>query len=303
MPVTNFPNGVSSFGNTVYGAGGLEGYPGGNVFHIDGSRGSDSGSGDGRSWDKAWETLEYGFDRVDNAMGGAERSTIFCRGSFDEDLTKLASKSDIIGCGSKSQRPMPRLRGTHIITDEYNGTRLINFYNECETAAYNWTFAGGGFEIHNCIFRAGYNDGDEVLGALSITDPNDVKIYNNQFLPQLELDYQTAAIHIPSIAGTHVYNCQIKGNEIFGVKGIYIATPSGFSFRHCTIEGNNIITSTQTVDDDSDEFFVIDNILIHRGAVTALFAEAVDINLFLAARNHLAATDINTVYPVLDSAH
>jgi len=290
MGGSDFTDGVSSQGIPLLGGSSPAGLHHGIVRFIDSVDGNDSY--DGRSWANAYKTLTYGFNATDDAMTGAERATVYCRGSFTENLTKLVSKADIIGCGSKSNRPMPRIRGKHIIADEYNGTRLWNLYNEGDqTVAYNWEFQGGGFEIHNCIFRnrvdaSGNND---CYGAITVIEPSDVKIWNSQFLPHYDMFYATAAINIETPT-TNVYNCQIFGNQIWGTKGIFVNTDGAYVNRHCHIKGNDIFAKNQCVDDDSNQWYLTRNNMISWAAKSTL-GNVLDYNAFRAVGNYITGSD------------
>lgn len=62
MPLTNFPNGVSSFGLPVIGSGGMIPPGPGKVYFVDFTRGADTGPGTSTS--NPWKTIEYAYSQV-----------------------------------------------------------------------------------------------------------------------------------------------------------------------------------------------------------------------------------------------
>ena len=79
------------------------GYGQGTVFYVDNNSGSDSDNG--KSWDEAFLTIAVALAASHADIGTspnyADRNTILVRGDdFDEDLTALAQKTDMIAVGS-----------------------------------------------------------------------------------------------------------------------------------------------------------------------------------------------------------
>ncbi|MDY6893825.1 MAG: hypothetical protein SVO01_00180 [Thermotogota bacterium] len=62
MPLTNFPNGISSFGAPVYGSGLPKGLT--DIFFVDYGNGSDGVSKKANSADRPWKTIEYAETRL-----------------------------------------------------------------------------------------------------------------------------------------------------------------------------------------------------------------------------------------------
>jgi hypothetical protein len=62
MPLTNFPNGVSSFGLPVIGSGGMIPPGPGKVYFVDFTKGADTGPGTSTS--NPWKTIEYAYSQV-----------------------------------------------------------------------------------------------------------------------------------------------------------------------------------------------------------------------------------------------
>lgn len=271
---------------------------GGTVYYVDGNDGNDSYGG--LSWDSPFKTVAYALARSHSNMGQrsrwAKRNLIYCAGdAFDEDLTALAQKTDIVGVGSYNNKPMPGLTGTHAITTTtYGGCRFFNFEFSDDGATANWTMTGGGYEFHNCVFRQG--TGVKGTHGITGTVPHDVKIIGCQFLPDVYDDpFDTAAIAFTT-AG---YNCQIRDNIIHGDIGIAISN-SG-TFLHCVIDNNWIRSAAVTIDDDSDDWFVTNNTLISEAAAAAGYAQIIDINAARAANNWLVGSNVNLLYPASDT--
>jgi hypothetical protein len=103
---------------------------GGTVYYVEGNAGNDSK--DGRSIDSAFKTLAKALAVSHANMAQrsrwAKRNTIYCFGdSFEETLTKLAQKTDVVGLGSCDYLHTARLIGAHTIAATgYDGFRWIN---------------------------------------------------------------------------------------------------------------------------------------------------------------------------------
>jgi hypothetical protein len=302
MGLTNFPNGITSFGIPIYGGGVPQGIPCGTVYCVDGNSGSDSKKNAGESFDNPLKTLSAAISASHNdiARGSdrwARRNVIFAAGdAFDEDLTAFPQKTDIIGVGSYNNKPMPGLIGTHAITTTSQfGTRWFNFEFLDDGATANFTMTGGGYEFHNCVFRCDAHSTHGITG----TAPSDVKIIGCQFLQDVDGDpFDTAAIAFTT-AG---YNLQIRNNLIYGDIGIAL-TDSG-TFDHGIIDNNIIHATAVTIDDNSDDFIVTNNILISDASATdgTSYGEVIDINAAKAANNYLTCANLaNVLYPTVDT--
>lgn len=270
---------------------------GGTIYYVDGNDGSDSY--DGLSWDNPFKTLTYAFARSHANMGQrsrlAKRNLIYCAGdAFDEDLTTFPQKTDVVGVGSYNNISKAALIGTHAVaTAAQFGCRWFNFFFLDDGATANFTMTGGGYEFHNCTFRCDANGTHGIAG----TAPSDVKIFNCEFLQDVDGNpFDTAAIAFTT-AG---YNLQIRDNLIYGDIGIAL-TDSG-TFSHGIIDNNIVHATNVTIDDNSDDVMVTNNILISDAAATAGYAEVIDINSALAANNYLTCSNLaNVLYPTVDT--
>ena len=271
--------------------------PSGTTYYVDGNK---STSGNGSSWRKAFSTLTEAITAshaniaVAARRAWATRNRIYVIGdALDEDLTTFPQKTDIIGLGSYNNNPRCGLIGTHAVaTAAAFGCRWFNFEFRDDGATANFTMTGGGYEFHNCLFRATANSTYGIVG----TAPSDVKIIGCHFLPDTDGDpFDTAAIGFTT-AG---YNCQIKDSIIWGDIGIAI-TDSG-TFQHCIIENNFIHAVTLCVDDNSDDWFLSNNRLVSEAADGGATAPGcMDANLFKSVGNILAGADSNGPWPNLD---
>jgi len=270
-------------GVDVLGALGLPAIQG-TVYYVEGNAGNDNN--DGLSWDKAFKTLATALaashaNIAANSRGWAARNTIYIKGdTLDEDLTKLAQKTDIIGVGSCDDQPRARITGTHIIPDgdtvSYMGCRFFNVEFVDDGATSNITMTNQpGIEFHNCRFTC------QAAGTLAITATSCHRLVINQceFLPMTDGTYfATAAI---KIAGTTIYGLQIKDSFIVGAIGIDCDSTNVFSNL---IKGNIIIATTLGIDDESDDLVIVDNKIIS-AADQATLGNVLDYNAALGANN------------------
>lgn len=105
MALTNFPNGVSSFGVPVFGSNWVQPY--GNAWFVNGNAGT---GGDG-SRDQPFSTMATAFNNV------ASGDTIFFKGNIAEQLSSPAGIFDvtIVGCGNS-----PRHADAHTGNNGYS---------------------------------------------------------------------------------------------------------------------------------------------------------------------------------------
>ena len=187
----------------------------------------------------------------------ARRNYIYvCGDGIEEDLTVLPEKCDIIGCGSDLV-PYPRVIGHHTIALAKVGTRFINMGFTADGAGDLFAIPAG---CHGLQFLGGHMQ-PAVGGsakALEITDSalvviQGVKIFQNPGA------YGTGifgiGISIEGILSTH--QITIDGNWINATVGVKCVASSP---AYDGVISNNLIHSVSYwVDDDSDEFHVINN--------------------------------------------
>jgi hypothetical protein len=261
MGVTNFPNGISSFGGVL-----TAGYDGsGTTYFVDGNSGNDGN--DGLSWDTPMKTLAVAFaaSHADIASGAnrwARRNTIYIAGdSFEEDLIIFPQKTDIIGVGSYNGHAGPNILGNHVPVNAGFGCRWYNVNFEPVTAGVIMTLTNAcwGAEFHGCTFRA---EGTLVatIGILT-TATNHLRIIGNRFLG----GFTTAAI---SIAAGAVDDMIIDSNLVLGsdAGGILVTGTTTITGKRKAIMSNNYVyCDNVALDDGADSTFVV----IHNRLVTA----------------------------------
>jgi len=261
----------------------------GQVYFVEGNAGNNVN--DGSDWEHAFKTLAYALAishaSINKTAGWAARNTIFCKGDYlDEDLTKLAQKTDIIGVGSCDDQPRCRLVGTHVIPDatggiDYMGCRFFNMDFRDDGESSNWTITNqSGIEFHNCRFERQSN------GTYGITANAccRMKFISCEFLPDAQGGlFTTAAILLDGANRPHIIDC-----IIYGVIGIYITSTAGTVVP--LIKNNTIYATGITIDDDSDLAMIVGNRLVS-AANKATLGNVLDYNAKLGCDNILTGND------------
>lgn len=260
----------------------------GEVYFVEGNAGDDGN--DGKSWDKAFKTLAVAMaashaNIAASNKGWAARNTIFCKGDYlDEDLTKLAQKTDIIGVGSCDDQPRCRLIGTHVIpsTTAYMGCRFFNMEFRDDGATANFTITTqSGIEFHNCVFECA---GSGTIGIFITTCPRLV-IDNCFFQADSQgTKYSIAAIQV---AGSPQVGLKISNSSIVGAIGIDIDSTD---MQNGYIFNNQIISTTLCIDDESDDAVIMGNRMVTDAAKGTL-ENVIDYNAALAVDNILTGSD------------
>lgn len=277
----------------------------GKVYFVEANAGDDSN--DGSDWDNAFLTMEYALKVCDAEIsnstygygrGWSSRNKIYCKGTFTENLVKLADKTDVIGVGIGATRA--RITGTHVPADNTYGTRMINFELRDDGSSSMWTFAAGGFEFHNCWFRNFV--GITGTHGIKINDPSDVRIENCQFSAWPGTIFTTAAIALTATTdAANVRNCFIENNYIKGAKGITVGEGV---FTDCVIRNNLIYATTFCIQDISvgsgaEGFFVVRNDLFSAVDNTTNNAGIVDSNPERASNNLVTGSNHTDRYPTI----
>ncbi len=260
----------------------------GEVFFIDSSAGSDGN--DGKSWEKAFKTLEYGIAYSNDKRSGYKRNTIFCRGKFTETLTQAPEKSDLIGVGATSARTRPRITGSQVMTDTAYGTRFINLEWRGDAAGINMVWTAGGFEIWNCVFsHAGTYTGTH---ALTLLNPTDVIISGCIFEGRNEAYFSTAAIQTASTTPINrfkVIDCRIRG-----AVGVLIGATGDDNHWDCEVTGCRIYASGLPVNDNTANNLVeITNCTL----ITAAAEDLTGMNVLCCAGNIYTSSSDTRTFP------
>ena len=271
----------------------------GEVYYVENNAGSDGN--DGSCWDKAFKTLTYALavshaNIAASSKGWAARNTIFCKGdAIDEDLTKFAQKTNVIGVGSCDDCPQTRILGTHVSeaqsTADYMGCHFYNIEFKDDGASSNITIPAdqNGIEIHNCTFTVNASG----TYAITATSLYRLRIINCRFKPDGDGNkFATAAI---LLAGTTSGGIEIVGNTIFGTIGIDCNCTNAVDGL---VKDNLIVATTFPIDDESDDLIVINNRMITAADATTL-ETCLDINLLKASGNRLASAHGSIEVPAL----
>lgn len=266
------------------------------VFYVDGNVVS---SGDGRTWDTAYKTLTEGlaaahsYQSTSANRAWAHRATVYVAGDdLDEDLTKFAEKTDVIGVGSDDGNKGPRLLGNAVLeaaaTDTYAGCRFINMTFKPEAAGPVITIPTGqhGIEFIGCKFEWAASSTTGIL----ITASLDMVVDGCRFVKGSGTGFSTAAI---SIAAGAANQTVITNNYIDSNVGILLnASTTG---EGILIQGNTVIAVGVTIDDNSDLAYVIDNRCISEGT---LGANSHDFSLAKSAGNIVTGSDNTLDVPI-----
>lgn len=217
----------------------------------------------------------------------ARRNRIFvCGDGIDEDLTVLPEKCDIIGCGSDLV-PYPRIIGHHTIALAKVGCRFINMGFQADGTGDMFVLPAGchGFQViggHSQPSAAGNTK------AFEISDSALVRIEGHEIY-QNPAAYGTGifaqGISIEGTASNHqtvIKSCYINATEGISV----VASAPAYDSR---IEGCVIHAVALTIDDDSDQFYVINNRLV-TDIDTSTSTAGYDFNVKKASGNMLTGS-------------
>ena len=289
--LTNYPNGISSFGIPITGASRID--PSGTVYFVDGNYGNDGN--DGLSWDSPFKTLAIAFAicHADIARGSdrwARRNTIFIAGDrFVETLKIAPQKTDIIGVGSCDNFPRVCIRGNHAPVNAATGTRWFNVQFEPTTAAVIMTLTNAttGMEFHNCEFQA--------WGAATATTA--IKETAHPWLKVIGCSFDGAfSDTVIDIAAGDVSGMVIRDNSIMGgaQNGIEVTGTTTIGHGKIGLIANNLIqVAGFVISDGNDNTF---NVMGNRGiSAGASEATAFEIDEGHAIDNAITYNDTTSV--------
>jgi hypothetical protein len=292
--ITNFPYGLSSFGIPLLNGG----MPGADpsvagIYFVDGNSGNDGNSG--LSWDEAFKTVAKGllachqYQTKSANKAWARRSKLFIVGDyFEEDLTALAEKTDVIGCGQCDGFFSARIKGNHVIdSTKYSGCRLFNITfqdNDATGTILTIPTEQSGIVLDGCTFLSGTAT---VIGVL-VTASSDFQMRNCKFQGSWSSSFSTAALSIGAGDGrrTIIENNTIENQHATGV-GILVNI--GRIGLGSFIRGNHLYTTAMAIDENSNTFACIDNRAIVGTAKAA--DTSVDISAALSVNNLVTGSD------------
>ena len=268
-------------------------------YFVDGNVGT---SGAGKSWEGAFDTVAEAIaaSNISIALTAnrwwARRNRIFIQGDgeFNEDLTVMPEKTDMIGQGYDIL-PFPRIVGNHAVAAATVGTRLINlgFYTDATGDLMSWPAGSHGLQILGCWMHPGTTS----TKAIEITDSAHVRIVGN------EITVGTGSMSIIfaegiSIEGTVCHDTFIDDNNITATKGVSVVEAAAAAMGS-RMKGNLIRATGYCIDDNSDDFQVVRNDMISDAAATAAGVGVIDCNSALAVANRITCNDhANAPFPV-----
>jgi len=266
------------------------------VFYVDGNV---VNSGDGFTWDTAKKTLAEGlaaahlYQTTSSNRAWAHRATVYVAGDdLDEDLTKFAEKTDVIGVGSDDGNKGPRILGNHVLEaateDTYAGCRFINMTFKPEASGPVVTIPTGqhGIEFHYSKWEWAAASTTGIL----ITASLDMVVDNCRFVKGSGTGFSTGAISIGAGAAsqTIITNSYIDAN-------VGITLNASTTGEGILIQNNTVIAVGVTIDDNSDLAYVIDNRCISEGT---LGANSYDFSLAKSAGNIVTGSDNTLDVPI-----
>ena len=301
MGLTNFPNGITSFGVPIFGGGQQD--ISGNAFFVDAN--VLTSGGDGKSWDTAYKTIAAGLAAADTDIGlssnraWARRNTVFyCGDDISETLVLAAEKTDLIGVGSDGGS-FPRVTGNFTIGTAVSGFRIINMGFVPTTIAPVITFptAMHGWELHHChLYKV-----EDLLNSAQLlsTDCRDFVMKHTNIYPDSSAVKSTIGFNVAGttngVGRARIEDCLIVGVEAFNV----VDTSAYFEGALC--KNTTFIADALCIDDNSDAFAFVDCRLITAATITGIAGGGVvDWNPALIAGNY--ATGADTWGPLPDLA-
>lgn len=266
-------------------------------------------SDNGEHWDSPTKSLSEAIAmsnisiKLSTNRWWARRNRIFCCGDqeLDEDLTVMPEKCDIIGVGFDLV-PFPRMIGSHIITTssavgKAYGTRIFNmgFINDTANETFKFNTGHIAVEFWGCSFWP-RPAGSTI--CISLVDSNrSFRFMSNKIFQDASIGGLFA--EGIKISGTSQPEIEIDGNYIYATEGIHAGTTLGAN--NGVINNNTIRATVLTINDESDEFIVTNNLLISEADPTGNGSGMIVSNHLLSLNNRLmsdAGTERNAEYPL-----
>jgi hypothetical protein len=235
MSVTNFPNGVSSFGMPMIGM------TTGSVFFVDDS-GSNGNSG--ADTDNPFADIDYAIGQCTASKG----DVIFVMPGHYEAITGAAAIDcdvagvSIIGLGRGTDQP--QISFGHADAGFVIGAASVWIENINFQAAITGVLlgvsveaAGDYFTIKNCRFDVATTTTDEFMSAIEMATTADYGIIDGNYI-DMGLGGATQAVHLNNVSTGH----QITNNSILGAYSTAVIAGSTAASTVLYI-GNNILSN------------------------------------------------------------
>lgn len=270
MALTNFPNGLTSFGVPLGGPGPVS-IPTGNgkvlFVSADGQVGPP-----GAGVEIVSTTIQAAIDACTSGAG----DTIFVfPGSYDENLT-IDGKDyvTIIGCqiGGYERPDVGKATGSAITITNSQGVvlRHMRFYNEDNTDVA--LIDGNGFVIDDCVFDGNSNmTANKACLALNASDTDDSYTASEGVVSNclfrgsaaLGMRFESGASPASGVGPTHN---QIVGNRFVGITGADLKSVDGGTATY-TFQDNNV-TGNQFMDFNKALYIKLDAKAADRGIIS-----------------------------------
>ncbi len=246
MPITNFPNGISSFGVPIIGAGPI--VTSGSIFFVDSVTGSNGNTGSDTT--HPFATIDYAIGRCTANKG----DHIIVMPNHVEDIT-AASGIDfdvagitVIGLGNGTNRPRIDWEAADATMEiAVANIRLVNLHMVASFASVAEMIdvaAVEGFEMHNCLIED-ESSALEFLEAISFaTAATGIKLIGNTILGR-SVD-NNAAIQFEGTADDLV----IENNTIIygAVQSATVALiDSAGALTNASIKFNTLVSQSATI--------------------------------------------------------
>lgn len=201
MSITNFPNGISSFGVPVIGSGGLVPITTGKYFFVDSNTGSDTPA-HGKTKEKPFDTIDYAIGKCTASKGDViivmpgHTETISAAGGITADVAGIT----IVGLGNGALRP------------------IITFSATASTFA----ISAANVTVKNIITTIGI---DEVVSMFNISG-TDCTLDGVDFRPYGALGATGQARQFAAITGARctIQNCTHRQYTAAGAAQVWITT-------------------------------------------------------------------------------
>lgn len=227
MPLTNYPNGLTSFGVPVVPLP-MSAPPAGSVFWVNSATGTD-GAHFGDAPDHPFATIKYALTKCTSGKG----DVIIVANGHSETVTAadfwpgLVASVTIVGQGTGTQRPTiawSTATAAQIVVDTFYNSfhNLIFDLTGIDAVAAGFSITGGSARFVDCLFVVGDSGGQATLGVSIGTGGDDCRFINCEFDGHTGAGTTAAINTAVAIDGLVVENCVFSGD--FGTAAINNAT-------------------------------------------------------------------------------
>lgn len=234
MPVTNFPQGLSSFGFNLIGSGPYMGA--GQVFWVSSLTGTDA-SGRGTDPTRPFKTINFALSKCFAPSGSK------VGGDF---IFVLPGHTELITAAGSSASPGP----TGSISVNVAGVTIVGLGNGKQRPLIQWTAAAGQFIVNQPNFRIENIQFDMATQITGVTagitaSVSDVQINNCVIYGSTTTARALVCVNLTAgWANFSMYGTQITSNAGLPAAGgtslIAAAAGDGFYLRYCYLNGDSV---------------------------------------------------------------